>query len=639
MAGAPVSDNHLPLVRITWAAVVVLGGLAASFVLWDPLEVDERAHVRRLIAQAAESIKADLEADVQTRLLAQVRLAELEGWEEHPGETLSTLEWTLNCRLFLDHYPSFLNLEWLDAEGRLRWRLNRGAEPVNVPAGAADTGSVASIDLTAGVLESGRGPAAHGAPVSVSAAFRLPDGTVVTRVVAPVLRQGVPIGFLSSLWDPRAGVETMLSDHSRLGYVIVVTDGPLEIFRTPGTAAPGADGWTHEVEVRLPGTDWQIRIRPGAALLADLRSPLPELAGVLGGLLGSAVLLSWRFAKTAQSTSRELVRARDELDLRVGQRTAELKRANERLEAQVSERLKAEERLRHLSGRLLRLQDEERRRIARELHDGTTQMLGALAIGVGQAVELARRVPKPEADSPSAGQQGLPRPHHCGHSVVVAPPAPARARRVGSRVRLALVHRRLQQAQRSRGRVGTSTRLGAIVPRSGARALPNHTGGADEHPPPLGKSRGADHPRARRRDRHAEDRGSRVWDSTKRARTRWQGNPQPRHWHRGDARARPAARRKPSDFRQPRRHDDPGGPAGAGTARRNHERRRRVTDVASPAPERPARSPRLRSARVCVDARARDPRRLECDGRLGPLNRKGACHDHTRSVCRSRRCA
>jgi PAS domain S-box-containing protein len=50
----------------------------------------------------------------------------------------------------------------------------------------------------------------------------------------------------------------------------------------------------------------------------------------------------------------------------------------------IKDRKQAEEELRKLSGRLLRLQDEERRRIGRELHDSTGQDLVALATMVGQ---------------------------------------------------------------------------------------------------------------------------------------------------------------------------------------------------------------------------------------------------------------
>jgi signal transduction histidine kinase len=60
--------------------------------------------------------------------------------------------------------------------------------------------------------------------------------------------------------------------------------------------------------------------------------------------------------------------AQDELEERVRQRTLELDDANQSL--------------RELTGRLLQLQDDERRRIARELHDSVGQMLAALAMNL-----------------------------------------------------------------------------------------------------------------------------------------------------------------------------------------------------------------------------------------------------------------
>jgi PAS domain S-box-containing protein len=60
----------------------------------------------------------------------------------------------------------------------------------------------------------------------------------------------------------------------------------------------------------------------------------------------------------------------------------------------ITERKRAEDELRKLSGELLRLQDEERRRISRDLHDSTGQNLVALATMLSQlrvAIPAAKR--------------------------------------------------------------------------------------------------------------------------------------------------------------------------------------------------------------------------------------------------------
>lgn len=54
------------------------------------------------------------------------------------------------------------------------------------------------------------------------------------------------------------------------------------------------------------------------------------------------------------------------------------------LNSDVTERKRAEERLRRLSAQIMQVQDEERRRIARDLHDSTGQKLIALKIGLEQ---------------------------------------------------------------------------------------------------------------------------------------------------------------------------------------------------------------------------------------------------------------
>lgn len=69
-------------------------------------------------------------------------------------------------------------------------------------------------------------------------------------------------------------------------------------------------------------------------------------------------------AQIAENARKQLAALNETLETRVYERTAQLKAANESL--------------RELSARLLRMQDEERRRIARELHDSVGQLLAAI---------------------------------------------------------------------------------------------------------------------------------------------------------------------------------------------------------------------------------------------------------------------
>lgn len=56
----------------------------------------------------------------------------------------------------------------------------------------------------------------------------------------------------------------------------------------------------------------------------------------------------------------------------------------------MTRQVEAEDSLRRLSGRFLRLQDEERRSIARELHDTTAQALVAVSLGLSEAIRSAK---------------------------------------------------------------------------------------------------------------------------------------------------------------------------------------------------------------------------------------------------------
>jgi PAS domain S-box-containing protein len=95
-----------------------------------------------------------------------------------------------------------------------------------------------------------------------------------------------------------------------------------------------------------------------------------------------------------------LQKAHEELEQKVEDRTAELKREiKERKQVEESLR-ESENHLRHLSSQLLTAQENERKRIALELHDGIGQSLSALKFGVENSLKqmdkgTARPIIKP----------------------------------------------------------------------------------------------------------------------------------------------------------------------------------------------------------------------------------------------------
>jgi signal transduction histidine kinase len=91
-----------------------------------------------------------------------------------------------------------------------------------------------------------------------------------------------------------------------------------------------------------------------------------ELVATIGALLRlkNAETQARQQAHIAEEARRELAQLNAALEIRVRERTTELQTANQSL--------------RELSGYLLRMQDDERRRIARELHDSVGQMLAAV---------------------------------------------------------------------------------------------------------------------------------------------------------------------------------------------------------------------------------------------------------------------
>ena len=137
---------------------------------------------------------------------------------------------------------------------------------------------------------------------------------------------------------------------------------------TRRTTAWRAASRTYEAEFRLRHKDGRYVhvLSRGFPVRREPGGPVVRIVGT-------------HFDLTERKEAEELLRrSHEELEVRVRERTAELARANESLRAEMGERERADRARTELLARLVFAQEDERRRIAREMHDQFGEQLTAL---------------------------------------------------------------------------------------------------------------------------------------------------------------------------------------------------------------------------------------------------------------------
>lgn len=198
--------------------------------------------------------------------------------------------------------------------------------------------------------------------------------------------------FILNLRVPSPQLQTFLEESRRLSF-------------SRGTGLPGSV-WAEKRAVWLTDLTQEGNLpRHEAAIIAGLKSAMAfpiqragDFIGVLefftvqrmeheANLLNMMTAIGSEIGQFIQRRRAEddLRRAHDELELRVHQRTAELKTANLKLQASISER----KRLEH---ELLEITEKERRRIGLDLHDDLGQKLSGIALMIkGLELKIAKQ--------------------------------------------------------------------------------------------------------------------------------------------------------------------------------------------------------------------------------------------------------
>jgi len=316
-------------------------------------------------------------------------LATLLDWIDSAGEF-----WDDSAKLYMQRRPGCIAVEVLDPNYEIRsivyapedQRLNKplplGGVPVYALKAAAESdGPVVSA----------------GVPM---------DGRKSQRMaVVPIERHGEFSGFVVAFFELQRRFDSILADVRNLGFSMAILEGGREQYLMGGESKEDkAQPWSTETaQVAVPGVTWELQVWPNSATLRAINVYLPELALIVGAFISLLLASTLHFAKSARAQScglrqlnvelleegrhrqkaeEGLRHAQDELELRVQQRTMELTAAKAKLANEIVEHARAEESLQRLAGQLFQLQDEERRRLARELHDGTTQNLIAVAMNM-----------------------------------------------------------------------------------------------------------------------------------------------------------------------------------------------------------------------------------------------------------------
>ncbi len=318
--------------------------LTATLYLWCAIKATELRQLRRTADIAAMHIGSDLKAQIEARVLGLVRM----GSRSALDAAITRRAWETDARLFLDHYPGYHSITWLEPSLRTRWSVSRIP---NSPFHVAAAGERART-----ALERSRGTG----QVTVSRTVALPDGSSGFLVCVPLSGPEFE-GFIVGAFKVEPLMKSVLDGTDLGGASVAVFDGNQRVFFQRHD--PGIQALASTARVDLWGNhEWRVRVAP-----VYVPSLLPWIAGAIGVLIAALTAIAGLLAQTAglrarklEEANRELQReiverrtaqealaaARVELENRVQERTAELSRANQDLTAEIAERRRAEETLR-----------------------------------------------------------------------------------------------------------------------------------------------------------------------------------------------------------------------------------------------------------------------------------------------------
>lgn len=283
--------------------------LMSTLFLWQALVRQERAYIQQETQLAAESVKNELLAGMESRTQALVRLSERWEWR---GKTPKD-DWEFEAGLNVRDFKGFQAIQWVDPSLHVRWVVplvgNEASRNLNL----------AMRPQRRAALETAR----EQDSITLTRTVKLEGGGTGFLIDVPIIENANSSGFIVGVFRTKTVLDTILAGEKKVapGYTVAVVDGKEEIYRRGnGGKLQYQDQWNQETKIDLHGTTWQIRVWPTPNLLAQLQSPLPE-AVLTGGLLTALLLaVAVHLAQSARLRAKQAELAKQELESEVSER-------------------------------------------------------------------------------------------------------------------------------------------------------------------------------------------------------------------------------------------------------------------------------------------------------------------------------
>ena len=340
-----------------WTPLVVAGALVlCTLTLWRTALHEERSHRAQVLRVMTDTIKADIADDMETRYLDLDRTAQLPASLRVGPQQLQTYS------QYVSRYSGCEGVAIVSPSGEAIWA---------VP--PTDDVELRQIYFSHETAKNAFELTRRKRTLVISHAM-LHHNRAFISFWSPVYKgnqfQGIVVGLF--LLEPL--LNAVLADSVHPGYSVAIFDGQT----LPSYTLHGED-WEQQTtavkdHVALPGIEWDLQVWPQVTPMSD-GQPFSSVVLVVGSLFAGLVAVIMYLARRANAAA------------------VQTEEANHHLTQEVAARRRAEESLHVLSGRLFKVQDEERQNLARVLHEGLAQKLFALSMNLKVA---SKWIPSPE---------------------------------------------------------------------------------------------------------------------------------------------------------------------------------------------------------------------------------------------------